>query len=130
MWNDYRHSLGPDDSLVSKCHRVNVPYGPEQDLGSLDAVSKMNSMRDETLRFLEQESKSVSLKIQKDSAKKIELIGRQLVASLFTFRSRQLIAWALSQSRQISGCLSHLHKSASECHLIEIGMTLMDFPAA
>jgi hypothetical protein len=86
MWNDYRHSLGPDDSLVSKCHRVNVPYGPGQGLGSLDAVSKMSSMKDEALRFLEQESKSVSLKIQKDSAKKIELIARQLVASLFYFQ--------------------------------------------
>jgi hypothetical protein len=86
MWNDYRHSLGPDDSLVSKCHRVNVLYGPKQDLGSLDAVSKMSLMRDEALRFLEQESKLVSLKIQKDSAKKIELIARQLAALLFYFQ--------------------------------------------
>jgi len=72
---------------MSKCQRgINVPYGPGQDLGRLDAVSKLSLMKDEALRFLEQKNKSVSLKIQKDSTKRIELIARQLVASLFYFQ--------------------------------------------
>ena len=86
MWSDFRRRLGPDTHLAEKCHRVNVPYGESQKLCSLDAVSKMKSMKSEARAFLEGKSKSVDALIQRQSAEKIEKIARQLVASLFYFQ--------------------------------------------
>ncbi|KAE8443409.1 hypothetical protein EG329_001890 [Mollisiaceae sp. DMI_Dod_QoI] len=91
MWTEFKYSLGSgrdphDQHLLTKCHRVNVPYGRGLKICGLDAVDKMDGMKDEALAFLNGTSTSVSEEVQEASTSKIEAISRQLVASLFYFQ--------------------------------------------
>jgi hypothetical protein len=91
MWTEFKYSLGSgrgthDQHLLTKCHRVNVPYGRGHKVCQLDAVDKMDGMREEAQTFLNGSSSAVSDEVQQASLSKIETISRQLVASLFYFK--------------------------------------------
>jgi hypothetical protein len=88
MWSEFKHSLGADHHLLTKCHRINVPYGPGQTLCRLDEIDKMSAMEVEAVSFLKGKSKSVDQSIQRQSARSIDTIARQLVASLFYFQAK------------------------------------------
>jgi hypothetical protein len=88
MWNEFTHSLGPDPHLLTKCHRVNVPYGAGQDLCSLDAVSRMDAIKEEAVAVLALKSKSVTKDVQGLLTTRLDIVARQLVASLFYFQLR------------------------------------------
>jgi hypothetical protein len=40
MWNAFKNALGSDLHLLGKCHRINIPFGTDQHLCSLDDVHK------------------------------------------------------------------------------------------
>ena len=83
MWHAFKNTLGSDLDLLRKCHRVNIPYGQGQVLCGLDEVSKMKDMKTEALDVLSGKSKNVSPFVQEQLSKKLDLIARQLLASLF-----------------------------------------------
>lgn len=83
MWNNFIDSLGEDDHLLHKCHRINIPYGAGQNLCNLDDWQRMNDAKDEALKVLSGQSTSVSNLVQDRLSDELDLIARQLVASLF-----------------------------------------------
>jgi hypothetical protein len=86
MWTDFRQSLADDPDLLTKCHRVNVPYGRGQTLCKMDEVSNMDAMQAEASSFLHQMSKSLSPSVQEQTARQLDTIAHQLLASLFYFQ--------------------------------------------
>jgi hypothetical protein len=84
-WVNFKLSLAEDPQLLTKCHRVNVPYGRGQTLCKLDEVSKIGSTQVEASAFLRQMSKFLSPSIQERTSAKVDTIAHQLVASLFYF---------------------------------------------
>jgi hypothetical protein len=86
LWRDFRQSLSDDTHLLTKCHRVNVPYGRGQTLCKLDDVSKIDATQAEALAFLHRTSKSLSPSIQEQFSTHLDSIARQLLASLFYFQ--------------------------------------------
>ena len=83
MWHAFKNTLGSDLDLLRRCHRVNIPYGQGQVLCGLDEVSKMKEMKTEALDVLSGKSKNVSPLVQEQLSDKLDLIARQLLASLF-----------------------------------------------
>jgi hypothetical protein len=83
MWHAFKNTLGSDLDLLRRCHRVNIPYGQGQVLCGLDEISKMKEMKTEALDVLSGKSKNVSPLVQEQLSDKLDLIARQLLASLF-----------------------------------------------
>ena len=90
MWDAFINSLGVDEHLLGKCHRVNVPYGVGQSLCNLDDWQKMRDTKEEALKVLSGKSNSVSSFVQDQLRDQLDLIARQLLASLFYLSVRTL----------------------------------------
>jgi hypothetical protein len=83
MWAAFKNTLGSDLNLLAKCHRINIPYGHGQTLCGLDEVSKMNDIKKEALDVLSCKSKNLSEFVQTELSEQLDLVARQLLASLF-----------------------------------------------
>lgn len=90
MWHEFINSLGADEHLLRKCHRINVPYGTERSLCSLDDWPKTKDTKAEALKVLSGNSMSVSDFVQNQLYEELDVIARQLLASLFYLAIRSL----------------------------------------
>ena len=92
MWDEFISSIGTDEYLVGKCHRINVPYGVGQSLCCLDDWPKMKDAKAEALKVLRGNSVSVSSFVQDQLCEQLDVIARQLLASLFYMTIRSLVS--------------------------------------
>jgi hypothetical protein len=96
-WEDFQATLADEPHQMRRCHRVNVPYGRGQTLCKLDEISKMEATQSEAFSFLRQKSTSVSPDVQRRSFSKLDMIARQLTATLFYFQD--LDAYDLNENK-------------------------------
>lgn len=84
-WHEFRTSLSDDKHLLTKCHRINIPFGQGQSLCKLDDVTKVEATDAEAAAFLSETSRSCSSDIQTKVSAQLNTIARQLRASLFYY---------------------------------------------
>ena len=105
QWKEFEHSVGPDAEALKRCHRINVPFGPEQTLCGIDEASKVPEMKQAAFNFLEGRSQFISSEAQRNTFARIGLIARQLVACLFYFEVSSVESSGSNQDIKCSGTI-------------------------
>lgn len=89
-WRAFLGTLGDNEQLLSRCHRISLPFGVGQTVCCQDDWKKIKDTKSEALHLLSHASKNVRPFLQAQLSEQLNVIARQLIASLFFLTVQRL----------------------------------------